>query len=78
MLAVGGVQKGGCSLRAAETRAGFGVGSGDDDVGGACAFNNFVDLIFVPNTTIMAPKFLTGDKAGIDEFLNKFDVCLDA
>ncbi|THX61784.1 4-nitrophenylphosphatase [Aureobasidium pullulans] len=24
----------------------------------------------------MAPKFLTGDKAGIDEFLNKFDVFL--
>ena len=21
-----------------------------------------------------APKYLTGDKAGIDEFLNKFDV----
>jgi hypothetical protein len=25
----------------------------------------------------MAPKFLTGDKAGIEEFLNKFDVSLD-
>jgi hypothetical protein len=28
-------------------------------------------------TTIMAPKSLTGDKAGIEEFLNKFDVSLD-
>jgi hypothetical protein len=26
----------------------------------------------------MAPKFLTGDKAGIEEFLDKFDVSLDA
>lgn len=26
----------------------------------------------------MAPKFLTGDKAGIDDFLNKFDVRPDA
>jgi hypothetical protein len=26
----------------------------------------------------MAPKFLTGDKAGIEEFLNKFDVGPDA
>jgi hypothetical protein len=25
----------------------------------------------------MVPKFLTGDKAGIEEFLNKFDVSLD-
>jgi hypothetical protein len=32
----------------------------------------------VPYTPIMAPKFLTGDKAGIEEFLNKFDVNLDA
>jgi hypothetical protein len=44
----------------------------------ACAFNKFVELELVPYTTIMAPKFLTGDKAGIEEFLNKFDVSLNA
>jgi hypothetical protein len=37
----------------------------------------WLDLV-VLYTTVMAPKFLTGDKAGIEEFLNKFDVSLNA
>ncbi len=47
----------------------------DTVIGGACASNNSILFLY---TTTMAPKFLTGDKAGIDDFLNKFDVRLDA
>lgn len=41
-------------------------------------FQQFSCPDLVAYTTIMAPKFLTGDKAGIEEFLNRFDVCPDA
>ena len=51
--------------------------AGHDDAGGACAFNNSVDPDLIAYSTIMAPRFLTGDKAGIEDFLNKFDVRLD-